>query len=135
VFVSGFYVCILWSMGENRGQGKPWEPHFFTRILTGSENSEQGGFMGWGNKPVHRQQMVPWYDTRLACRVAFWLLLPFFVFSLVGIFEALQTEPWRQNIWVPLVMALISLWLMVRMGLRVTRRRSGTVTPEKGGIP
>ncbi|MCW7752524.1 hypothetical protein OOT00_00830 [Desulfobotulus sp. H1] len=82
-----------------------------------------GGLMGWERKPVHRQHMIPWYDTGFVCRVVFWLLLPVLIFGMVGVLEALKREAWPLYIGMPLSMSMISGWIMVRMTLRVFRRK------------
>ncbi|TYT74542.1 hypothetical protein [Desulfobotulus mexicanus] len=79
--------------------------------------------MGWGKKPVHRQKHIPWYDNQAACRIVFWMLFPILLLGIAGLFEAMKTERWQQNVWVPAAMSLISGWLMLRMVLRVIRRR------------
>lgn len=86
-------------------------------------------------KPVHRQHRTPWYDTDIACRASFWFLALVLIFGLAGILVALDTEPWLHNIWVPLVLCLVSFWLMVRIRFRVKRRQLDSGNPETGGIP
>ncbi|TWI67813.1 hypothetical protein LZ24_02742 [Desulfobotulus alkaliphilus] len=79
--------------------------------------------MGWEKKPVHRQKHIPWYDSQTVCRITFWLLFPILLLGITGLFEALKTDNWRQNIWMPAAMSLTSGWLMLRMALRVIFRK------------
>lgn len=74
-------------------------------------------------RPVYRQPLIPWYDSTLVCRVLFWLLVPVFIFALLGFFEAIYMPDWQVHLWMPLVLGILSFWVILTMGLRLRRRR------------
>lgn len=74
-------------------------------------------------RPVYREPLIPWYDSSPVCRILFWLLVPVLAFAFIGFHEALKTPDWKSHIWVPLALGLMSLFLMLRMVVRLHRRK------------
>lgn len=79
--------------------------------------------MRYNEKPVHRRVIVPWYDTDTMCRMVVICLVPVFAFAVVGVHTAGTRGEWHTAIWVPLLLAVMSLFVVIRMVIRLVRRR------------
>lgn len=58
--------------------------------------------------PFFRKAIVPWYDSWPVCYIIIFVLFIFFLFSLAGILVACEIEGYRDCIWVPLSLAVLS---------------------------
>ncbi len=69
---------------------------------------------------VFRNSLIPWYDKTPVCWFLVAVMLGIFLFALAGISSALEKAP--DCLWVPLVLCILSLFLMVKIVLRIRRR-------------
>ncbi len=72
--------------------------------------------------PFFRKAITPWYDSNFACWVLIAFMIIVFVFSLSGIFVGLSSEAFKKHAWFPFFLAFLSLFLSVKIFLRLRRR-------------
>ncbi|MEJ2156446.1 MAG: hypothetical protein P8X96_13995 [Desulfobacteraceae bacterium] len=72
--------------------------------------------------PLFRRIIMPWYDSTPLC----WLLLLFMVgliiFSVVGLFVALENPDYQRHQWLPWTLLVLSLWVGFSVSIRLYRR-------------
>jgi len=64
--------------------------------------------MLYDQNPVHRKLITPWYDSRTVCLVVILSMLLVFLFALVGVYFAWENTLYREMIWLPALLALLS---------------------------
>lgn len=72
--------------------------------------------------PLFRRVIIPWYDTEPVCHFAIIFTAGVILFSLAGIFEANSTAEYKQYLWVPLLLLLMSLVVFISTIARLIRR-------------
>ena len=82
----------------------------------------KGGAMRLDPNPLFRRIIMPWYDSTPVC----WLLLLFMVglilFSVAGIFVAVENPDYRRYQWAPWTLLAMSLGVGVSLSFRLYRR-------------
>ena len=58
--------------------------------------------------PLFRKVIVPWYDSKVVCRIIIMFTLFTFLFGLIGISIASTTESYHGYIWIPAVLTIVS---------------------------
>jgi len=72
--------------------------------------------------PFFRKPIVPWYDTNFACWAIIILMVPVFAFAAVGIITGYRVQAFHDHIWFPAFLGFLSLFLMIKTGLRLKKR-------------
>ena len=73
--------------------------------------------------PVFRKIIVPWYDSDIVCAVSAMTMVVVFLFALRGINLALQIADAPTFIWMPLILAGMSLCAFFSLIARLLHRR------------
>jgi hypothetical protein len=73
-------------------------------------------------KPVYRKVISPWYDSEPLCVWIIMLMLAVFIFACAGISVAGSHPFWNSYIWVPILLAGLSLWVLFSISLRLIKR-------------
>ena len=74
------------------------------------------------SKPVYRKVISPWYDSE-PLRVAIIVLMAgVFLFACAGISVAGDHPVWSTYLWVPILLALLSAWVLFTTSLRLFKR-------------
>ena len=81
--------------------------------------------MRFDSKPVHRRILVPWYDSNGACYATIFMMLPSFLFALVGIWTAGTRVEWHGLLWLPILLALAAGSILFRNVSRLVHRKRG----------
>lgn len=72
--------------------------------------------------PVHRNRIVPWYDSTMVCYGVVFLMVSVFSFAIVGLYVAQEAAPTGEFFWLPLVLMALSLSVTVSILVRLMRR-------------
>ena len=72
--------------------------------------------------PVFRQEIIPWYDSHKICLLTLIIMCMAFLFSIAGISVAIETADYKNYVWVPLLTALSSAWIILSIGIRLFKR-------------
>jgi hypothetical protein len=72
--------------------------------------------------PVFRRTIIPWYDSDRACWIVVGFTTAAAVFSVGGIFVALEKPSFHSYIWLPLLLLLMSAGVAVTTLIRLFRR-------------
>ena len=78
--------------------------------------------MASNKNPVFRKAVIPWYRSKTVYILAMAALLLVFLFALAGISVAREVDQYREYIWVPAVLAILSAALMATVALRFIHR-------------
>jgi len=72
--------------------------------------------------PVFRKIIVPWYDSETACLIVIVCLLLVFLFGLAGISIARSNLAYRDYIWVPVLLMILSGGVIFSTAIRLAKR-------------
>ena len=78
--------------------------------------------MLYDQNPVHRKLITPWYDSRTVCLVVILSMLLVFLFALVGVFLAWENSLYREMVWLPTLLALLSGIVILSTTVRLIKR-------------
>ena len=81
-----------------------------------------GGSMRLDSKPVYRKVISPWYDSESLCFCVITFMLLAFFFAIAGIFVAGEHPVWSVYMWVPVLLAGLSAWVLFTTSVRLVRR-------------
>jgi len=74
------------------------------------------------NELLFRKAFVPWYDTEPVMAVTLVFTALVFSFSIYGIVAAFETPRYRPYVWIPGLLAFLSLVVTVFTSIRMTKR-------------
>ena len=72
--------------------------------------------------PLFRKVIAPWYDSELACIVIIVLMVPVLFFGGLGISAAQDHPDYQGIIWVPVILMLLSLFVLISTIIRLIKR-------------
>jgi hypothetical protein len=72
--------------------------------------------------PFFRKIISPWYDSDPVCVCVMILLALTFLFSLAGIAVAKTVPEFNAHLWVPVLLAVLSAWVLLSIARRLIRR-------------
>jgi hypothetical protein len=72
--------------------------------------------------PLFRRVITPWYDSELACWIVMLVMVVVVVFSCIGIFVSRQYPGFNAYTWVPVLLLILSLWVLVSVAYRLIQR-------------
>jgi hypothetical protein len=75
--------------------------------------------------PLFRRSITPWYDSTTACMVVLVFTLVVAGFSFVGINVAEGDPAYRNYVWLPLLLLLLSLAVCASTLIRLVQRLQG----------
>jgi uncharacterized sodium:solute symporter family permease YidK len=78
--------------------------------------------MLYDQNPVHRKVITPWYDSRTVCLLMILAMLLVFLFALVGVYFAWESALHREMIWLPVLLAFLSGFVMLSTTVRLIKR-------------
>jgi hypothetical protein len=78
--------------------------------------------MRYDEKPVHRTLIVPWYDTKAVCLFVIVFMSVVFLFGIVGISVAGESESLQGKIWLPILLVVMSAVTIISTVIRLYRR-------------
>jgi hypothetical protein len=73
--------------------------------------------------PSFRRVIPPWYDTDALCWAVLLLMLLVVLFALAGVSVALSHPAFSGHLWLPLLLAAMSLSVLASTALRMICRR------------
>ena len=74
------------------------------------------------SKPVYRRVISPWYDSEPVCFWVIGLMLGAFLFACAGIAVATSHPAWSVYLWVPMLLALLSVGVLFTTTSRLIKR-------------
>jgi hypothetical protein len=74
------------------------------------------------SKPVYRRVILPWYDSEPLCIWVIIMMLAVFLFACAGVAVAGLHPFWGTYTWVPILLAVLSLWVLLSTSVRLIRR-------------
>lgn len=72
--------------------------------------------------PFFRKPITSWYDSPFACIATMTAMALVFVFSTAGLFVGFGSPEFRPYVWVPVFLSCSSLFLIVKIALRLKQR-------------
>jgi len=72
--------------------------------------------------PTFRKAITSWYDSNFSCWAVIGVMLFVFLFALGGFLVALANPKFLPHLWFPLFLAGLSLFLLVKILLRLRKR-------------
>ena len=72
--------------------------------------------------PIYRKVIVPWYDSEAACFIMIILMGFVFLFSHAGVSVARETIEYHEDIWVPVLLMIMSAGVIVSTAIRLIKR-------------
>ena len=72
--------------------------------------------------PLFRKVIVPWYNSKAACRVIIICTLFTLLFGLIGISTANATESYNDYIWIPVVLTVLSGIVLTAAIIRLVKQ-------------
>jgi len=72
--------------------------------------------------PVFRKIIIPWYDSEPVCLLTILFMDTVFLFSAAGITLVREMPEYQRHIWVPAVLAGLSLYVIFSVTIRLIRR-------------
>ena len=90
-------------------------------------NLPPGGYRSVGNmrldpNPLFRRMIMPWYDSTPLCWCLIAVMVIIALFSIVGIFVALEEPRYRGYAWMPWTLLLLCLFVTGSVAIRLIRR-------------
>jgi hypothetical protein len=79
--------------------------------------------MGETQFPFFRKTIAPWYDSNLICGIQIAVMSLVFIFACIGISAAGDMPQQGGVVWIPALLAFLSLIVMFTTILRLIRRR------------
>ncbi len=76
------------------------------------------------DSPVYRKVIIPWYDSDPACKILIGFMVLVFLFGIMGIYIAHGTIAYREFIWVPALLVLLSLGTSISAAIRLISRNA-----------
>ncbi len=78
--------------------------------------------MLYDRNPVHRKLINPWYDSRTLCLAIILFMLLVFLFALVGVRSAWESTAFREMVWLPALLAILSGAVVLSTTVRLVKR-------------
>ena len=72
--------------------------------------------------PVFRKVIVPWYDSETLCVVEIVFMVAVILFGLAGISVAHEKMEYRDYIWVPVFLIVMSSIVIISVSIRLIKR-------------
>ncbi len=74
--------------------------------------------------PLFRKIIVPWYDSEMVCFIVIAFMFLVLIVGIVGISGAYEKVEYREHIWVPILLVIMSGLVMVSTAIRLIKRYS-----------
>ena len=78
--------------------------------------------MLYDQNPVHRKLIIPWYDSQATCLFVLVFMLFVFFFAGLGISVAGEILEFRDKIWLPVLLLILSGSVIVLTSIRLVKR-------------
>jgi uncharacterized membrane protein len=78
--------------------------------------------MLYDQNPVHRKLIIPWYDSQTACLIVLVFMLLVFLFAGMGISVAGESMAFRNMIWLPILLLILSGSVIILTSIRLFKR-------------
>ncbi len=78
--------------------------------------------MRFDEKPIFRKIIVPWYDSETACLLMILFMVLVFLFGIAGLSVSSAVVEYNDFIWVPILLILLSGWVVVSTMIRLIKR-------------
>jgi len=72
--------------------------------------------------PFFRKTITSWYDSNFTCWTIITIMLFVFAFAVAGIMVGSGNPIFQEHVWFPGVLAFLSLFLVIKIFLRLKRR-------------
>ncbi|MCK5312626.1 MAG: hypothetical protein KAJ62_10980 [Desulfobacteraceae bacterium] len=73
--------------------------------------------------PFFRKAIIPWYESNLSCWIFITICTLALIFSMIGIRVALVDQAFTGFVWLPSLMAFLSLFVLIKILIRLITRR------------
>jgi uncharacterized membrane protein len=78
--------------------------------------------MRLNQNPLFRKVIAPWYDSDVACIIVIFFMVLVLCFGGIGMSTALDSPADQGNAWVPLLLVLMSLFVLISTAVRLVGR-------------
>jgi len=73
--------------------------------------------------PFFRKAIIPWHDSTLSCWIFIVICLFTLIFAVIGINVACANQEYAGFVWLPALMALLSLFILIKILIKLIMRR------------
>ncbi|MGD2186799.1 MAG: hypothetical protein PVI71_11760 [Desulfobacterales bacterium] len=74
--------------------------------------------------PVFRKAIIPWYNSATACIIVIAFMLLVLLFALAGISVANEHPAYKDYVWVPIILLVLSAGIIITTMARLIKRYS-----------
>jgi uncharacterized membrane protein len=72
--------------------------------------------------PLFRKVIAPWYDSEIACVIVIVFMMLVLCFGGIGMLTALDNPAYQGHAWVPLLLMLMSFFVLISTAVRLVGR-------------
>ncbi len=72
--------------------------------------------------PLFRKPITAWYDANFVCWIIIIMMVFVSIFAVAGIYVGSSIEEFREYVWFPAVLSVLSLFLALKIFLRLRQR-------------
>ena len=73
--------------------------------------------------PLFRKVIAPWYDSEIACSIMGIFMVLVLCFGCVGVAVAVGNPADQGDVWVPLLLVFMSLYVLISTCIRIVKRK------------
>jgi len=78
--------------------------------------------MRFDQNPLFRRAIIPWYDSNTLCIIVIVLMFFVFLFSVAGILVAFENIDYRNCLWLPELLIILSGSVFILTSIRLSKR-------------
>lgn len=78
--------------------------------------------MSFDQKPLFRKIITPWYDSEMVCFIIIAFMFLVLIFGVVGISATYEKVEYREHLWLPVILVIMSGLVMVSTATRLIKR-------------
>jgi len=75
--------------------------------------------------PLFRRVIIPWYDSDALCIIVIVLMFFVLLFSIAGIFVVFENIDYRNYLWLPGLLIMLSGSVFILTSIRLSKRHRG----------
>jgi len=81
--------------------------------------------------PMYRKVIVPWWDSEIACFLIIISMFVVFLFGMMGVSVTHESLSYRPFIWLPVLVAMLSVLVILSTTIRLIRRYRSVKRPPQ----
>lgn len=74
------------------------------------------------DNPFFRKPITSWYDSNFICRTVMVIMVFVLIFGIAGIIVGFGTEEFKEYVWFPVLLSVLSFFVLLKITLRLRNR-------------